>query len=150
MLTVSSLSVCLFVCPSRFWTSEFVRPISPWRRWSTETILMPLDRGRFEVMHPSSTVWDWWQLATSLNVEVQKKAKIGVFRRHRTTEKTDRDEISQVNVYHGSAIAHQIWPSSGKRGSVQEPPKMSKFAQKCGFWPPKADKMNTFRMKFSV
>jgi len=27
--------VCLFVCPSRFWTSEFVRQISPWRRWNT-------------------------------------------------------------------------------------------------------------------
>jgi len=33
----------------------------------------------------------------------------------------------------------------GKRGSVQEPPKMSKFAQNCGFWPAEADTMNTFR-----
>ena len=32
-----------------------------------------------------------------------------------------------------------------KRGSVQEPPKMSKFAQSCGFWPPEADTMNAFR-----
>jgi len=40
-----SLFVCLFV-----WTSEFVRPISPWRSWSTEMILMPLDRGRFVVV----------------------------------------------------------------------------------------------------
>ena len=32
----------------------------------------------------------------------------------------------------------------GKRGSVQELPKLSKFAQNCGFWPPEADKMNTF------
>jgi len=83
---LSFLSVCLFLCPSRFWTSEFVRPISPWRRWSRETILMPLYRGRFVVVHPCSTFWDWWQLATSLNGEVQKTAKIGVFRRHRTTE----------------------------------------------------------------
>jgi len=27
----------------------------------------------------------------------------------------------------------------GKSGSVQEPPKMSKFAQNCGFWPLEAD-----------
>jgi len=33
----------------------------------------------------------------------------------------------------------------GKRRSVQEPPKMSKFAQNCGFWPLEADTMNTFR-----
>ena len=26
------LSVSLYVCPSRFWTSEFACPISPWRR----------------------------------------------------------------------------------------------------------------------
>ena len=32
-----------------------------------------------------------------------------------------------------------------KRGSVQKPPKISKFAQNCGFWPPEADRMNTFR-----
>ena len=58
------LSVCLSVCPSHFWTSEFVRPISPWRRWSTETILMPLDRGRFVVVHLCSTFSDCCQLAT--------------------------------------------------------------------------------------
>ena len=33
----------------------------------------------------------------------------------------------------------------GKRGLVQESPKVSKFAQNCGFWPPVADTMNTFR-----
>jgi len=42
---LSLLSVCLFVCSSRCWTSEFGRPISPWMRWSTETISMPLNRG---------------------------------------------------------------------------------------------------------
>ena len=42
---VFCLSVCLFVCSSRCWMSEFVRPISPWMRWSTETILMPLNGG---------------------------------------------------------------------------------------------------------
>ena len=53
--------VCLFVCPSLFWTSEIVRPISPWRHWSTETILMPLDRGTFVVVHPCSTLSDCCQ-----------------------------------------------------------------------------------------
>jgi len=33
----------------------------------------------------------------------------------------------------------------GKRGKVQELPKWLKFAQNCGFWPPEADTMNTFR-----
>ena len=33
----------------------------------------------------------------------------------------------------------------GKRGSIQEPPKMSKFVQNCGFCPLEADTMNTFR-----
>ena len=73
------LSVCLFVCPPRFWTSEIVRPISPWRRWSTETILMPLDRGRFVVVHPCLTFSDCCQLATTLNAEVQKRQKLGFF-----------------------------------------------------------------------
>ena len=33
----------------------------------------------------------------------------------------------------------------GKRRSVQERPKVSKFAENCGFWPQGADTMNTFR-----
>ena len=65
----------LFVCSSRFWMSEIVRPILPWRRWSTETILMPLDRGRFVVVHPCPTFSDCCQLATPLNAEVQKNGK---------------------------------------------------------------------------
>jgi len=40
---VFCLSVCLFVCLSRFWTSKIVRLISLWRRWTTETILILLD-----------------------------------------------------------------------------------------------------------
>jgi len=44
-------------------------------------MLMPLDRGRFVVVHPCSTFSDCRQLSTSLNAEVQKTAKIGVFRR---------------------------------------------------------------------
>jgi len=74
-----SLSVCLSVCPSRFWTSEFVRPISPWRRGSRETILMPFRRGKFVVAHPCSTFSECCQLATSKNAEVQQTTKLGVF-----------------------------------------------------------------------
>ena len=66
---VEFLSVCLSV--HHAWKSEFVRPISPWRRWSTETIWILLDRGRFVVVHPCSTFWQWCQLATSLNAQVQ-------------------------------------------------------------------------------
>ena len=81
------LFVCLFVCPSRFRTSEFVRPISPRRRWSTETILIPLDRGRFVVAHSCLTFSDCCQLATPLNAEVQKRPKeIGLFRQQRMTK----------------------------------------------------------------
>ena len=61
-------------------------------------------------------------MTTTLNAEVQKRqktAKIGGFRRQRTTEYTDRDDISQINVDHGSAIALAL---IRKRGSVQEPP----------------------------
>ena len=47
-------------------------------------VFMPLDRGRFVVVHPCSTFSDCRQLSTSLNAEVQKMAKIGVFRRQRT------------------------------------------------------------------
>ena len=73
------LFACLSVCSSSFWISEIVRPISPWSRWSTETILTPLDRGRFVVVHPCSTFSDCCQLATPLNAEVQKTAKMGFF-----------------------------------------------------------------------
>jgi len=36
----------------------------------------------------------------------------------------------------------------GKRGLVQESPKVPKFAQNCGFGPPEAETMNTFRWIF--
>ena len=45
------LSVCLSVCSPRFWMSEIVRPISPWRRWSTEAIMIALDKGRFALVY---------------------------------------------------------------------------------------------------
>jgi len=131
--------VCLSVCPSGFWTSEFVRPISPWRRWSTETILMPLGRGRLVVVHPCSTLSDCCQLATTLNAEVQKIAKIGKNWGFFAPE-DDRINRSRRNW----ACKRRPWVCNstpnlaliGKRASIQEPPKMSKFAQKCSFWPP--------------
>jgi len=117
-----SFFVCLFVtlsvCSSRFWTSEIVRPISPWRRGSTETILMPLDRGRFVVVHPCSTFSDCCQLAASLNAEVQKTCKNWSF------WPTEGDKINRSR----RNLAHKriLWvccstPNSaliGKRGSV--------------------------------
>ena len=39
---------------------------------------------------------------------------------------------------------NQTWPSSVKRCRYRSP-QISKFAQNCGFWPPEADTMNTFR-----
>jgi len=76
-----------FVCLSvTLLNVRVLRPISPRRRWSTETILMPLDRGRFVVVCMCSTFSDCRQLSTSLNPEVQKTAKIGGFRRQRATK----------------------------------------------------------------
>jgi len=40
---------------------------------------VPLDSGRFVVVHPCSTLSDCCQLATTLNAEVQNTTKIGVF-----------------------------------------------------------------------
>ena len=72
--------VCLSVCLSV--TLLNVRDCAPdfaMKALSTETILMPLDRGRFVVVHSCSTFSDCCQLATALNAEVQKTAKIGGF-----------------------------------------------------------------------
>jgi len=76
---------CLSICLSRFWTTEFVRPLSPWRRWSwsTETIWnwKPLDRGRFVhvVVQLCSTFSDCRQLATPQNAEFNKMVKFWGF-----------------------------------------------------------------------
>jgi len=119
------LSVCLFVCPSRSWTSEFVRPISPWKCWSTETILMPLDRGRFVVVHQCSTFWDWWQLATSLFTKCwsPKNGKNWGF----SPPQNDRINRSRQN-FAGRHVPWVCYSSPnlafiGKRGSLQEPQK---------------------------
>jgi len=75
--------VCLSVCSSRFWTTEFLLTISPWSCWSIETVLMPSDRRRFVVEHPCSTFSDCRQLATPEKLPNQKVAKFGNFRRQR-------------------------------------------------------------------
>ena len=72
------LSVCLFVCLSVHHAFER-QSLCAGRLWSTETILMPLGRGRFVVVHPCSTFSDCRPLSTLLNSEVQKSAKIGFF-----------------------------------------------------------------------
>ena len=85
-------------------------------------------------------------IATSLNAKVQKRqktAKIGVFRRHSRINRSRRN-------FAGKRVPWVCYSSPnmaliGKRESVQEPPKTSKFAQNCGFWPPEADTTNTFR-----
>ena len=46
---------------------------------ATETILIPLDRGRLAVMHPCSSFSDWCQLATPVKADFQKPAKFGFF-----------------------------------------------------------------------
>ena len=148
--TLSLFFACLFVT---LLNVTVVCPISPWRRWSTETILLPLDRGRFVVVHPCSTFWDWWPVATSLNAEVQKTtktAKIVFF----SPPQDDRINRSRRNL----ARNRRPWvcystPNLaliGKRGSVQKPTKMPKFAQNCGFWPPETDTMNTFRWNLAL
>jgi len=42
------------------------------------TILMPLDRGRFVVVHPPSSFSDCCQMSTPLNAEVQKRQNWGL------------------------------------------------------------------------
>jgi len=126
----------LSVCSSRFWTSEIVRPISPWRRWSTETILIPLDRGRFVLVQPCSTFSDCCKLATPLNAEVQKTTKNG---KNCGISSPQDDRINRLKRSFAGKRGPWVCYSTpnlaliGKRGSVQEPPKMPKFAQKCGF-----------------
>jgi len=45
-----------------------------------------LDRGKFVVVHPHSTFSDFCQLATPVNAEVQKTAKIGGVRQQTATQ----------------------------------------------------------------
>ena len=74
--------------------------------------------------------------------------KIVLFGYRKPTQWTHSDEIWPVSADLGPALAQQIWPSSVK-GVGTEAPKMSKFADSCGFWPPEVDAMNTFRWNWA-
>jgi len=110
---------------------------------------MPLDRGRFVVVHQCSTLSYCCQLATTLIAENQKNGKNWGFSPTEGDRKTDPDEIWHISVYRGSAIAHQIWPSSVKRGRYRSP-QMSKFAQNCGFLTTGSRHNEHIQMKFGM
>ena len=143
------MSVCLFVRLSV--TLLNVRVCAPdfaMKALEYRNNFEPLDRGRFVVVHTCSTLSDCCQLATPLNAEVQNMAKYGKIGGFSPPE-DDRINRSRRNL--ARKRRRRVCYSTpnlaliGKRGSVQERPKMSKFAQNCGFWSPEADTMNTFR-----
>jgi len=140
---LSFLCVCLFVTL----LNDRDAPDFAMKCGSTETTLIPLDRGRFVVAYPCSTFSECCQLATPLNAKVENMAKlffppegdrINRSRRNLARKRRPRVCCSTPNL----ALI-------GKRGSIEEPPKMSKFAQNCGFWPPEANTMNTFRWNWA-
>ena len=78
--SVEFLSVCLSVC--LFVTLLNVRDCAPdfaMKALEYRNDFDGLDRGRYVVVHSCSTLSDCRQLATTLNAEVQRTAKIGVF-----------------------------------------------------------------------
>ena len=81
-------------------------------------ILMPLDRGRFVVVHPCSTFSHCRQLSTSLNAEVQKTAKTVLFS---PPEGDIINRSRRILTRKRCVIAHQIWPSSVKGISTGTP-----------------------------
>ena len=101
-------------------------------------ILMPLDRGRFVVVHPCSTFSDCRQLSTSLNAEVQKTAKIGFF----SPPEGDRvNRSKQILTRKRLLLVSCSTPDLaliGNRGSVQEPPKSQNLPKivDFGYWKP--------------
>ena len=101
-------------------------------------ILMPLDRGRFVVVHPYSTFSDCRQLSTSLNAEVQKNGKNWGF----SPPEGDRINRSKQIL----TRKRPLWVSCntpdlaliGNMGSVQEPPKCQNLPKIVvfGHWKP--------------
>jgi len=85
--TLRFLSACLTVCLSvtllnvRDCAPDFAMKVLEYRN---DFDAVGLER--FVVVHPYSTFSRWCQLATPLNAEVQKTAKIGVFRQGRAAE----------------------------------------------------------------
>jgi len=96
-------------------------------------------------MHPCSTFSDCCHLATPLNAEVQKNGKNWSFSppRDYSINRSRRNFAGERNPY--ICYCTPNLALIGRRGLVQEPPKMSKVAQNCVFWPPESDTMNTFR-----
>ena len=122
----------------KFWL-ERVRKFGIWaqRRWSTETIFIPLDRGSFVVVHPCSTFSECCQMATPLNAELQKTAKNG---KNWGFSPTQDDRINQWRRnFAGRRVLWWVCYSSpnlaliGERGSVQEPPKCQNCPKLCFF-----------------
>ena len=71
------LSVCLFVCQA--FERQSCAPDFAMKALAYRNDFLPLDRGRFVVLHLYSTFSDCCQLATILNAEVQKRQKFGFF-----------------------------------------------------------------------
>jgi len=70
--------ICLFV----HHVFERKSLCTPFRHKVVKTILIPLDRGRFVVVHSRSTVSTRRQIATPQNAEFQEKSKILCFSLH--------------------------------------------------------------------
>jgi len=144
------LVFCLSVCASvTFLNEEFLRMISPWRRWSTKMTSIPLDRQRFVVVHPCVSRFSiHHQLTTLQNTEVQKNGKIWGF----LPLEGNRINWSRHNL----ACKHRPWVYSsipnlaliGKGGT--EFPQMSKFAQNCSFFFPGKWYNKRIQMKFGM
>jgi len=106
--------------------------------------VMPLSRGRLVAVLPCSTFSDCCHLATTLNAEVQKTAKIRFF----SPTEGDRINISRQNL----ASKRAPWvcystPNLALMGKVSRyrRPKCQNLPKIVIFWPPEADTMNTFR-----
>ena len=87
--------------------------------------LVPLDRGRFIVVNPCSAFSDCCQMSTSLNAEVHKNGKhLGFSPPERDRNNRSRRILTRKRAlwvcYNTPNLA-----LSGKRGSVQEPPKFN-------------------------
>ena len=75
--TLSFVSVCLSVCPSRFLNVRDCAPDFAMKELVYRDDFDALDRGRLVVVHSCSTFSECCQLATTLNAEIQKTAKLG-------------------------------------------------------------------------
>ena len=146
----TSLFVYLFVCLFVRHAFERQKLCARFRREGVgvqKRFLIPLDRGRFVVgtrVQLSQTAANWrhhW-------MPKSKNRKIWGF----SPPEGDRINGSRRN------LARKLTPSVcystrklaviGKRGLVQEPPKMSKFAQNCGFLATGSQDNDHIQMKF--